>query len=216
MSSIPNGRELNTSSESTSTVVARAIGQIKAEHRALACVLAAMQAWVVQCREPGAGMDLDLFEAMLRYVENVPDRIHHPREDSVLFPAVAALEEGKPIVRELEREHALGPAMLNELRRTYEVLRTGGPNALNQLSTAVDEFAEFYLLHMRKEESRLLPLAAASLSPAQWERIDSAFSNNTDPLFGASITDKYRRLYQYITVRTPEPLKGYVEAAALR
>ena len=69
----------------------RVVDRIKAEHVLLARIIAAMQAWVVGSREAGARADYPLFEAMLRYVQEVPDRVHHPQEDQHLFPALAAV-----------------------------------------------------------------------------------------------------------------------------
>lgn len=191
------------------------IDRIKAEHALLARIIAAMQTWVVQCREPGPIGDLDLFAAMLRYVEEVPDRIHHPQEDVLLFPAMAETAGARQIIAELERDHGLGGAMLIRLREAFEALKADSPNALNRLSTAVDEFSEFYWAHMRKEEQSLLPLAEAGLTPSQWEDIERMFVTVNDPLFGSERSETYRRLYDYIAARMPEPLKGFVQAAAV-
>lgn len=192
----------------------RVIDRVKAEHVLLARIIGAMQSWVAQAREPGAKPDFDLFAAMLRYVEEVPDRIHHPQEDSVLFPAIADVPGARTVIAELEREHARGGEMLGRLRESYESMKGGGPNALNRVSTAVDEFSEFYWAHMRKEEQSLLPLAAAALTPAQWERIEKDFVAVNDPLFGSELADSYRRLRDYITSRLQGPMKGYVQDAA--
>lgn len=203
-------------SESTNPVCEagrRVIDRIKAEHALLARIIAAMQAWVVQCREPGAKPDFNLFAAMLRYVEEVPDRIHHPQEDAVLFPAIADAPGARSVIAELEREHASGGAMLRLLRESYEAMKCGAPNALNRLSTAMDDFSEFYWAHMRKEEQTLLPLAAAALAPSQWEGIEKAFVAVNDPLFGSELAETYRQLYEYIAARMPDPIKGYVQAA---
>ena len=44
---------------------------------------------------------------MLTYLENVPDHVHHPKEDAVLFPAVSRQAiEGKALIAELEGDHA--------------------------------------------------------------------------------------------------------------
>lgn len=191
-----------------------AVALIKTEHRALACVLGAMQALIARWREPGAEPDHALFDAMLRYVENVPDRLHHPKEDRVLFPAVAGLAGGQALVAELERDHARGAGMLAELRRAQRVLRDGGANGLNQLSTAVDDFVEFYWSHMRKEEQQLLPFALAKLPAAEWDGIARAFGDNADPLFGQPLAEEYRRLYRLIAELAPGPLKSLLEGAA--
>ncbi|MBX9810734.1 MAG: hemerythrin domain-containing protein [Burkholderiales bacterium] len=204
-----------TNSTSLLPAAKNAINRIKAEHRALARILGAMQALVARCREPGSKPDYELFEFMLRYIENVPARLHHPKEDQVLFPAIARLPGGgKTLAQELERDHARGEPMLAELRRAFHAFRDGGANALNQLATAVDEFAEFYWWHMRKEEQQLLPFALENLAEEDWQRVDSAFGDNIDPLFGAALTDEYRRLYQHITELTPQPLKSLLEGAA--
>ena len=193
-----------------------AISRIKGEHRALACVLGGIQVWVARCREPGAIPDLELLDSMLRYVENVPDRLHHPKEDAVLFPTVAIrAPDGATLVRELERDHARGAPMLAALRHAFRVFRDGGQNALNQLGTAADEFTDFYLYHMRREEEQLLPLAVVALAQADWERVDSAFSNNADPLFNAELSAEYRKLYQHITDLTPGSLKSLLESGAI-
>jgi len=194
-----------------------AINRIKAEHRALACILGAIQVLVARYREPDAAPDFELLDLMLRYIENVPDRLHHPKEDQVLFPPIALRAgDGKALVHELERDHARGAPMLTDLRNAFRVFREGGVNALNQLSTAADEFTEFYSYHMRKEEQQLLPMAAATLSQEEWQRVDSAFSNNTDPLFDAKLTDEYHRLYEHITELTPRYLKSLLESASIK
>ena len=208
---------MNTVNQTASLRAAEsAINRIKAEHRALACILGGIQALVARYREPASAPDFDLLDLMLRYIENVPDRVHHPKEDRVLFPAIALrARDGKALVRELERDHARGAPMLAELRRALRVFREGGVNALNQLATAADEFTEFYWYHMRKEEEQLLPLAAVTLSQEDWQRVDSAFSNNADPLFDAELTDEYCRLYEQITELSPRPLKSLLESAAI-
>jgi hypothetical protein len=40
-------------------------------------VLGAM-AWISRVRDAGGDRNFELFDAMLRYIENVPDRLHQP------------------------------------------------------------------------------------------------------------------------------------------
>ena len=200
-----------------SPAAARAISLLKDEHRALARVLGAMQAWIARCRNAGSERNFELFGAMLRYIEVVPDRLHHPKENEVLFSAlVRRASAAKILVEHLERDHARSDSMLAAVRGAFSTYRNGEANGLNQLATRVDEFAEFYWDHMRKEEQQLLPLAITHLAPADWQRVESAFGDNTDPLFGAELADDYRELYQSIVELTPAPLKEYLESASPR
>ena len=204
-----------TTSPLLTPAAVNAVALIKAEHRALARMLGAMQALVASYRDSAAARNLELFDAMLRYIENVPDRLHHPKEDQVLFPAlVQRADAAKKLVEELERDHALSGPMLYLLREAFHAFRDGGVNGLNRLSTTVDDFAEFYWHHMRKEEQQLLPLALAHLAADNWQRVESAFGDNLDPLFGAELAADYRRLYQYIAELAPLPLRSYLEDAA--
>lgn len=190
------------------------VGRIKAEHRALARVIGAMQAWVARAREPGDPADRTLFTAMLRYVAEVPDRFHHPQEDSHLFPAMAALPGAGDVIATLEREHSAGAGLLAAVGEAFGALGEDAPNALNRLGTAVDEFAEFYWSHMRTEEEVLLPLALRGLPEDEWVRLDRAFETVKDPLFGAEPARGYQELYRFITERTPGPLRGYLQEAS--
>jgi hemerythrin-like domain-containing protein len=190
-----------------------AIEKIKAEHRSLARVTGAMQALVTQWRAPDATPDIGLFDALLAYVENVPDRLHHPKEDDVLFPAIRRHgEAGNALLDELAREHARGAKLIAEARAALPALARRDPNALERLATAVDEFAEFYWWHMRKEEDRLLPIACACLSDAEWREIGAAFESNTDPLFGPGRDAQYARLYERIVALAPLPLRGLLDS----
>lgn len=192
----------------------RVIDRIHAEHRLLARIIGAMQGWVVCQREAGTDPDHELFGSMLRYVAEVPGRLHHPQEDAVLFPPMASIGGASAVIDELYAEHAAGVGMLDAVHRAHAALCAAEPNALNRLSDAVEEFAEFYWAHMRKEEEVLLPLAATGLTEAQWDRIEAAFSVVNDPLLAASpLSEEYRRLRRFITERTPEPLKSFVQGA---
>jgi hemerythrin-like domain-containing protein len=204
-----------TTSPSLPTAAVNAVALIKAEHRALARLLGAMQALVARFRDPTGSADPELFDAMLRYIENVPDRLHHPKEDQVLFPALAQrTDAGRKLIEGLEHDHARSEPMLGALRKAFQLYCAGGLNGLNQLATAVDDFAEFYWDHMRREEQQLLPLSEAHLTADDWQRVASAFGDNKDPLFGGELADDYRQLYQCIVVLTPHPLKTYLEDAA--
>jgi hemerythrin-like domain-containing protein len=190
-----------------------AVRRIKAEHRSLARVIGAMQALVTRWRAPDATPDIGLFDALLAYVENVPDRLHHPKEDTVLFPAIRRRSEaGNALIDELAREHARGAKLIAEARAALPALTRRDPNAVEQLATAVDEFAEFYWWHMRKEEDRLLPIACTCLSDDDWCEIGAAFESNTDPLFGPDRDAQFARLYERIVALTPPPLRGLLDA----
>jgi hemerythrin-like domain-containing protein len=160
-----------------SLVAARVLQQIKAEHRALLQVIGAMQALIAAWRARGAKPPAEVFEAMLRYIETVPDRLHHPQEDEVLFPAIAQRSrQGRELILRLTREHARGERMISDTRAALARLDAAGPRALEGLATAVEELAEFTWWHIHREEEQLLPIAQAVLPESAWKDIAAAFA----------------------------------------
>src|SRR5438034_84963 len=61
----------------------RALAMIRDEHRSLGAVLHALLAQIEQPQPAPA-----LVKAMLHYVEQFPEQLHHPKEDAYLFQAL--------------------------------------------------------------------------------------------------------------------------------
>ncbi|MFA5912974.1 MAG: hemerythrin domain-containing protein, partial [Burkholderiales bacterium] len=82
-----------------------ALKMFRDEHRSLAAVLRAMHDLVE--RVHGGGLpDFDGLRAMLYYVDAYSARLHHPKEDELLFqPLRARGGDADALVEELEREH---------------------------------------------------------------------------------------------------------------
>lgn len=158
---------------------------IKEEHRAIAAVLTDLQQ---QSAQLGAGglPDLPLLHAMLHYMSEFPEKVHHPKEDEMLFPAIAARSpQAKTIIAELEEEHRLGERLMIQLHSAlgrYE--RTRSREDGEAFNREVQRYTELQWRHMNKEESSLMPLASQYLKREEWERITDAFKRNENPLRG--------------------------------
>ena len=71
---------------------------------------------------------------------------------------------------------------------------------------AMAKYVDFYLEHMRVEETEVLPLAERVLVADDWKELDAAFLKNRDPLAGAEADGVYRDLFQKILTSLPAPL----------
>jgi hypothetical protein len=65
---------------------------------------------------------------------------------------------------------------------------------------------EFYLTHMRTEETELLPATQKHLGEADWAQLDAAFQSHRDPLVGPERDPAYDRLFTRIVMRAPAPI----------
>ena len=89
---------------------------IREEHASLAAVLHSLR--LMLDRGPGdqPAAFFDVMRAMLFYIDEFPERQHHPKESQWLFPKVAERSpQAAEAIAQLERDHAGGEAAVREL-----------------------------------------------------------------------------------------------------
>jgi hemerythrin-like domain-containing protein len=184
-----------------------AIGSIEDEHRSLGAVIHGLEYVVRELRERGGPPDFRLLHAMLLYVREYPEKLHHPAEDRTLFARLALrTREADATIAELEREHAQGDERLGRLTSALSRLEAGAPGALEVFASAVRDYAEFHWAHMRKEEEVLIPIAGRVLGEDDWREVRDAFRSHRDPGFGGDEADAFRRLFTRIVTLAPAPI----------
>lgn len=160
----------------TATDEQRAIAILRDEHRSLAAVLHAL---LVLLDDAGRTPDPSLLGAMLFYIEQFPERLHHPKEDTWLFRKLRErTTECNAVLDTLEAQHRAGAQRFAALR---SALAAGDHAAFAQ---GVREFAALEWQHMGAEERLLLPAASRHLHPQDWRDMAQAFEANGDPRFG--------------------------------
>jgi hemerythrin-like domain-containing protein len=189
------------------TVQRTALEVIRDEHQALAAMLRSMQLLMAQHRRTGTLPDFGLLRAMLFYVDEFPERLHHPKESELLFPQLRRrAPELAPVLDDLEREHAHGEHAIRELEHallSYEVM--GEPRRV-AFEQALQRYVDAYLHHMATEEKLVLPAAEQHLSEGDWAVLDEAFAANRDPLTGHPADEAYRPLFSKIVRWAPAPI----------
>jgi len=107
----------------------RALTVIRDEHRSLAAVIHALQAALAQHSE-GQGADLQLLQAGLFYLEQFPQRVHHPREEQTLFKLLRQrAAQCNEVIDVLEQQHRTGTATFHALRQALADLVADAPQA---------------------------------------------------------------------------------------
>lgn len=154
----------------------RALAVLRDEHRSLAAVLNALLA---EAQRPPPAQDQALLGAMLFYIEQFPERLHHPKEETHLF---ARLRQRTPafdgLLAELQAQHAQGASRFAALQSS---LRSG---ELAEFAAQAQTFAQQQWRHMDHEEKVVLPAASQHLLPEDWRAIAEAFEANADPRLG--------------------------------
>ena len=150
----------------------------------------------------------DVLRAMLFYIDEFPERLHHPKESDLLFPRIVRASPSlMAVVQKLESDHVHGEKAVRELQHLLLAWELLGEPRRPAFAARCSQYTAFYLEHMRLEETLILPEAARLLTDADWKELDAAFEKNCDPLTGKYPPDPaYDRLFTRILRRAPAPI----------
>ena len=182
---------------------------IRDEHFTLSTVLHSMQQMLH--RGPGDERQqfFDVMRAMLFYIDEFPEKCHHPKESNLLFPALArAAPELMPVIKALEMEHMKGHQRVRELQHLLLAWELLGESHRQQFTDDVLDYISLYHKHIKTEETQLLPVAERRLTAEEREELDTAFQSNCDPLEPGSRDKSYERLFTRIVLHAPAPGLG--------
>jgi hemerythrin-like domain-containing protein len=184
-----------------------ALSIIHDEHRSLAAVVHGLRYLVRESRKRNTSPDFRVLWAMISYLEEFPEKLHHPKESAYLFARLRQrTHEADTVLAELERQHAKGTQHVRDLEHALGHYEADIPGGLGQFSAAVEKFADEILKHMAFEESTLIPLARKHLTAEDWVEIGAAFSENGDPRFDAAADHECRDLFSRIVNLAPPPI----------
>jgi len=181
---------------------------IRDEHAALAAMLRSLSMMVQQGPGNAPEQYFDVMRAMLFYIDEFPERLHHPKESNLLFPKVVRVAPGTmEAVQRLEQDHMRSENAVRELQHHLMAWELLGDSRREKFETTTKSYVASYLEHMRLEETVILPEAEKSLDAADWKELDAAFASNCDPLTGKYPRDPlYDRLFTRIVMTAPEPI----------
>lgn len=179
---------------------------IRHEHQALSAMLRSLSMLLATSHRRGTLPDFGLLRAMLFYIDEFPERLHHPKESELLFPPLLARAPHlADTIARLERDHAQGVQAIRDLQHALLAFEVMGEARRAAFEGAAKRFITDYLEHMAIEEIELLPAAVAHFDADDWAALDAAFAANRDPLTGHEPEQGYEPLFDRIAQAVPSP-----------
>lgn len=181
---------------------------IRNEHSALAAMLRSLVLLIDRGPSDQPQKYFDVVRAMLFYIDEFPERLHHPKETKLLFPKVVArAPHVAGTVERLDHDHHQGEASVRNLQHQLLAWELLGECRRGEFETAARRYVDFYLEHMRLEEAVILPEALKTLTAEDWHELDAAFAANDDPLADkARRHPQFERLFTRIVTNAPAPI----------
>ncbi len=173
------------------------------DHRLITGVLDALERFIARV-EAGADLDLVELNRFTVFLREFVDLVHHEKEESLLFPAMAKLgyaRNGAPISH-VHAEHVREHQLIFELRQAVVRERPFSSTKRAHVIGLVHEIVAFVREHIRKENELLYPTVKREFSGQTLEDV-------TKQLWSGA--DAERRLVEDAWLRT---LAGELVAAS--
>jgi hemerythrin-like domain-containing protein len=135
---------------------------------------------------------------------------HHTIEDELLWPKLLdrVPDELAPIVHLMESQHERVDVLIQEVAQLLPAFRADASATVrDQLAALLDELHVHLVEHLDAEEERLLPIAARTVTQAEWDEMGEAGRRGT-PRKELSLT---LGMYQY--EGAPEAIAGMLAEA---
>jgi nucleotide-binding universal stress UspA family protein/hemerythrin-like domain-containing protein len=182
---------------------------IRDEHRSLGAVVHGLEFLVREARARNTPPSFPLLRAMLHYIREFPEKLHHPKEDAYLFRKLRErTRDYDATLDELERQHVEGHKLVEELERSIAAYEADPQGGHARFAAAVERFAVSQMQHITLEFKVVLPAAQKHLTEQDWTEIGAAFAGNSDPRFSVDNDEEFRQLFARIVNFAPASMVG--------
>jgi hemerythrin-like domain-containing protein len=186
----------------------QALSIVRNEHITLTAVIDALKHVATDVAADKLTPDYKLLWSILYYIEEFPERLHHPKEETVLFPRVRQRSADiNDTLDELGRQHVNSHPALDRLKAVLGRMEAEIPGAKDEFAERCVTYAGFHHQHMALEETVVLPKAIEVFTTQDWVEVAEAFAQNKDPLRNGAVQDSdwFRQFYRRIVNLVPEP-----------
>ena len=181
-----------------------AIEAIQEEHRAIAAILNGLSRVVQDIEDGRLEPDYTLLASMIEYIAEMPDKLHHPKEDQIFALLRTKTHDVDEHLDRLEAEHRDTIHATSRLDRALVSYVQGGAASFPGFRDAVRSYIADEWVHLNTEERHILPAARRLFAANEWDAINADFVRNGDPWSGPD--NRYAELFRRITLLAPAPI----------
>lgn len=147
------------------------------EHRAIERELDVLLDIAAEFERRGP-VPLDSVDAVLDFLQQVADGVHHKKEEQELFPLLSerGLAPDPGIIPSLLAQHEAGRSHVGRMREALYRLSRGDRTGATEFATTARNYAAMLQAHIEKEDRTLYPIAAGVLTPEDDRRLCAAFT----------------------------------------
>jgi hemerythrin-like domain-containing protein len=176
------------------------LDEVREDHRNMALLVELLRSDVEALRE-GAdeSVDIERVSDIVDYFAHYPDRVHHPREET-MFSVFLEHHEASPeladALKQVQTQHVRFPELTESLDELLNAAMHDTPVLREELVARLDDYIEQQLEHLDLEEGLVFPELREKMTAKEWREVARRGPQERDPVFGAEVQEAYVKLYQ--------------------
>lgn len=145
-----------------------------AEHGAIMAVLK-ITAIMTKRVQNGENVPKEHLEKVVFFLRNYADKLHHGKEEDILFPKMLEKSTNDPEVNELLGEHKTGRDLVSGMVSALTAIEPSNPESFHFLHNA-EHYIALLEEHIRKENEDTFPRADTLFTDVEKAEIKTLFS----------------------------------------
>jgi hemerythrin-like domain-containing protein len=140
--------------------------------------------------------DFSMMRSIVVYIQEYPEQAHHPLED-MIYAILLERKVKVELLQKLITDHTELEQVTRNLRECVES-HLQGDCSEEKLKQILSKFLIRQRQHLYTEEMEIYPVAQRILTKKDWEKVQSAAPQGSDPVFGERTRNDYQLLYREI------------------
>ncbi len=179
---------------------------LREEHGTTLRMLAVLQKCFATLADLSQGDPQDL-NALMEFFEIYVDRYHHGKEEQLLFPALSRTQTAKmdSLISSLIEDHRQARMGIERLKFDLMNIHTSIRADRNGFRERADRYVDLLRRHIRKENSKLLPLIEEMLSGMETLHMAEQFHDLEKVILGSGGLERFLDSVQRLSQKYRPP-----------
>lgn len=183
--------------------VAKVLGELRRDHRNMSLLLDLLEQESNRLFD-GEDVDFELLHDIMQYMTMYPDTVHHPKEDRVYAELKAVRPDLSIGFDRIVVDHRNIAELGSKLRNDIESVISGGILPKNSVVADALRYVNTLRGHMQWEELDLFRRIEEMVSEGHALIEAATFLQNSDPVFGPEVEQKFQRLFDSVKERVAD------------
>ncbi len=153
----------------------------------------------LECIKNCEVVDFETILIAMIYMRDYPDKIHHPRENTIFQYFLQKYDTSNDEILELMNEHEGMPQLTEKIIDMLERVVSEAPINRYEFCENLSEYLDVQKEHMNLEESAVYPAINENMKDSDWSILAEELSIIPDPLFHEPKDEKYSLLLHKIS-----------------